>query len=186
MESNTIRHKIIFDPQLHECAAYYMRYVNLVPNDSDVLHYMYGSGEDIKTNMLLLPDDILHYRYREDKWTIKEVLVHMIDTERIFAYRALCFARNDKTPLPGYEENDYAPASEANKRTIQNILDEYKAVRIATIELFKNFSNEQLQRSGIANNTRMSVCALLYAIAGHEAHHMNVIKERYLSTYNIQ
>ena len=103
-----------------------------------------------------------------------------MDTERVSAYRALRIARNDKTPLPGFEQDDYAPFSNANERTIKSILDEYEALRNATLALANSFTQEDLLRVGTANNNAVSVRALIYHIAGHEQHHINIIKERYL------
>jgi len=122
----------------------------------------------------------LNYRYAQNKWTIKEILVHIIDDERIYAYRALCFARNDKTELPGFEQDDYALHSRANERSLENILEEYEAVRNATIALFNGLPEDSLLRMGTANNNKATVRAMAYHIAGHELHHMNIIKEKYL------
>ena len=120
------------------------------------------------------------FRYAENKWTIKEILVHIMDDERIFMYRALRIARNDKTPLPGFEQDDYVPYSRANERSLANIFREYKTVRNATLSLFNSLSKEDLMRVGTANNHHVNVRALAYHIAGHELHHLNIIKERYL------
>ena len=127
-----------------------------------------------------MPPDKLTYRYAENKWTIKEILVHIMDDERIYAYRALRIARNDKTPLPGFEQDDYVPFSKANQRSLASILREYKTVRQATVSLFTSFNMEDLLRIGTANDHPVSVRALAWHIAGHELHHLNIIKERYL------
>lgn len=120
------------------------------------------------------------YRYAEAKWTIKEILVHIVDDERIYAYRALRFARNDRTELPGFEQDDYTRASHANARSLTNIFEEYEAARSATIAMFNGFDDGALLRSGVANGTVMSVRAAAYHIAGHELHHVSIIRERYL------
>ena len=133
-----------------------------------------------KDLVLSLPSEKLSYRYEKGKWTIKEILVHIIDDERIYAYRAMCFARNEKTELPGFEQDDYVRYSGANERAITNILDEYEAVRYSTIALLNGLPDEAFLRSGIANNNRSTVRALANHIAGHELHHVNIIKERYL------
>lgn len=127
-----------------------------------------------------IPKDKLEYRYAEGKWTVKDIIQHIIDTERIFAYRALRVARNDKTALPGFEENDYALTGNANARTLESLLAEYKAVRQATIALFNSFSDEMLKHIGTASNSPISARAIGFIIIGHETHHCNVIKERYL------
>jgi uncharacterized damage-inducible protein DinB len=120
------------------------------------------------------------YKYAEGKWTIKEVLQHIIDTERIFAYRALAFARKDVNTLPSFDENSYAKNSNADKRNWNELTEELMAVRKTTDFLFNSFSEEQLNTVGKASSYEMSVKALGYTIAGHLAHHVNVLKERYL------
>ncbi|WP_276497453.1 DinB family protein [Pontibacter litorisediminis] len=127
-----------------------------------------------------LTEEQLLYRYEPGKWSIKEVLVHMMDAERIFSYRALRFARQDKTELPGFEENQYAKASKADARDINSIVAEYTSLRTATIELFKSFDEEALQQKGVASGLEVSVRALGYIILGHEVHHQKIIRERYL------
>jgi uncharacterized damage-inducible protein DinB len=130
--------------------------------------------------ILSLPEERLAYRYAEGKWTIKEILVHVSDDERIYAYRALRFARGDKTELPGFEQDDYAAHSGANARDIEDILAEFADVRRATVSLFKGLDREALVRVGVADGKVMSVRAAAYHIAGHELRHVNIIKERYL------
>lgn len=125
-------------------------------------------------------DTKLHYRYGENKWTIKEIIQHLIDAERILCYRALRFSRNDSSELPGYDENWFVEFSNANQREITDLLSEFHCVRSATISLFKSFNQEMLERSGIANESEMSVRAAGLIIAGHHWHHLNVIRERYL------
>ncbi len=127
-----------------------------------------------------IPMDKFDYRYAEGKWTIKDIIQHVIDTERIFAYRALRISRNDTTPLPGFEENDYVENTKANERGIQDLLAEFSAVRYATLFLFKSFSEEQLKRMGTASGTAISVRAIGFIIIGHQKHHQNVFQERYL------
>lgn len=127
-----------------------------------------------------IPMDKFDYRYVEGKWTIKDIIQHVIDTERIFAYRALRISRNDTTPLPGFEENDYVENTKANKRGIQDLLAEFSAVRYATLFLFKSFSEEQLKRMGTASGTAISVRAIGFIIIGHQKHHQNIFQERYL------
>ena len=167
-------------PKAGEFPAYAIMYIRLLPEDGLVLKHLYDNFIAIKALILSLPDEKLNYRYAENKWTIKEILVHIIDDERIYAYRALCFARNDKTELPGFEQDDYALYSEANERSIENILEEYKAVRNSTIALFNGLPEKSLLRRGTANNNKATVRALAYHIAGHELHHINIIKEKYL------
>ena len=127
-----------------------------------------------------IPMDKFDYRYADGKWTIKDIIQHIIDAERIFAYRALRISRNDKTPLPGFEENDYVENTNANGRSIQELLTEFSAVRHSNLLLFKSFSEEQLIRIGIASNHPVSVRALGFLMIGHQKHHQRVFQERYL------
>lgn len=127
-----------------------------------------------------IPMDKFDFRYEEGKWTIKEIIQHIIDTERIFAYRALRISRNDKTPLPGFEENDYAANTDANSRGLQGLLSELALVRESTLALFKSFSEEQLKRIGVVSNNEISVRAIGFILIGHQKHHQNIFQERYL------
>lgn len=127
-----------------------------------------------------IPMDKFDYRYAEGKWTIKEIIQHLIDAERVFAYRALRISRNDKTALPGFEENDYVANTYANERHLQSLLTEMSIVRQSTLALFKSFSEEQLKRVGIASNNEISVRAIGFVIVGHQKHHQNIFKEKYL------
>ena len=127
-----------------------------------------------------IPMDKFDYRYAEDKWTIKQIIQHIIDTERIFSYRALRISRNDITALPGFEQNDYVANTEADKRHLQSLLTELSIVRQGTLALFKSFSEEQLKRIGVASNHEISVRAIGFIIIGHQKHHQTVFQERYL------
>jgi len=127
-----------------------------------------------------IPMDKFDYRYAEGKWTIKDIIQHIIDAERIFSYRALRISRNDQTPLPGFEENDYVENTNANARSIQELLTEMAAVRQSTLLLFKSFTVEQLQLMGIASNNPISVRAIGFIIIGHQKHHQRVFAECYL------
>ena len=127
-----------------------------------------------------LAQDKHNYAYAEGKWTPKDVLLHIIDTERVFAYRALRIAREDKTPLAGYEQDDYAITANASKRSLVNIIDEYKAVRQASIALYRSFDSAALEQVGGANGCPISVRAIGYILTGHENHHTQIVKDRYL------
>ncbi len=172
--------KKIEKPQAGEYAPYAIIYIGLLPDDGLVLKYLQDNLHATKNLILSLPAEKPAYRYAAGKWTIKEILVHISDDERIYAYRALRFARNDKTELPGFEQDDYARYSGANARSLDDILEELTTVRNATISLFNSFDNEALTRAGVANGNIMSVRAAAYHLAGHELHHINIIKERYL------
>lgn len=125
-------------------------------------------------------NDALNYRYEKKKWSLKEDLVHIIDDERIYGYRALCFARNDKTRLPGFEQEDYNLNSDTSERTIENIMNEYEALRLSTISLFNGLSDKSLKRIGTANGNQASARALGYHILGHQLHHIKIIENLYL------
>ncbi|MCK6617340.1 MAG: DinB family protein [Cyclobacteriaceae bacterium] len=127
-----------------------------------------------------IPETKGEYRYAPGKWSVKELLCHMLDAERIFAYRALRFARNDQTELPGFDEQAYAPHANAHSRTLSQLADEFKRLRSSTVDLFESFTPDMLVRSGMANNNLISVINLGYVIAGHEVHHRNILIERYL------
>jgi uncharacterized damage-inducible protein DinB len=172
--------KRIEKPGEGEYSPYTIMYIGLLPDDGLVLKYLADNLKATEDFILSLPEEKLTYRYAEGKWTIKELLVHIIDDERIYAYRALRFGRNDKTELPGFEQDDYAIHSGANERDIKEILKEFATVRKATISLFEGFDSEALLRAGIADGKIMSVRAAAYHIAGHELRHINIIKERYL------
>ena len=165
---------------LETVPPFYKNYVKQI-EETDVLQALRLSG--FRTQMLIhsIPTAMADHRYADNKWTIRELLCHMIDAERIFAYRAMRFARNDKTPLPPFEENDYAPQANASGRTLRKIADELAHLRMASVDLFEGFTEEMLWRKGTANNSEMSVIVLGFIIAGHEAHHRKVLSERYLT-----
>ena len=168
-------------PDEHEFQDNEPLFAHLMPDDGLLLDHLAINVQNTKSFILSLPADKLMYRYAKDKWTIKEVVVHMIDMERIYSYRILRFARKDNTILPGFNASDYISNSGANSRGVTDLLEEFEAVRISTIQLLKGLSEEALLRSGILNGYPVTVRALAYHIAGHELHHINVIKERYLS-----
>jgi uncharacterized damage-inducible protein DinB len=166
-------------PDLEAVPLFYKGYVENV-KDMDVMVALNQSSKVALNLFRSIPEDMGEYRYSEGKWSIKELLNHMMDAERIFAYRALRISRNDKTPLPGFEENDYAPLANAHARTIAKLTDEMERVRSTTIDLFLSFTPEMLKREGTASNNRISVLHLGYIIAGHETHHRKIITDRYL------
>jgi hypothetical protein len=167
-------------PDFKTLPDFHKRYVEHVKN-YDVLQALKFSSTETLKLVKSIPEEKGDYKYGPDKWTIKELLCHIMDTERILAYRALRFARNDRTPLHGFEENDYAPQANANNRILQDIAAEMDRLRLTTIDLFKNFTPEMLTRSGLANNLELSVVNLGYIIAGHELHHRAILRERYLA-----
>ncbi len=166
-------------PEAGENAPYYDRYISLVPGN-DVL----AAFDEQRRQMLLLlsgrPESDGDLRYAPDKWTLKEVLGHLNDTERIMTYRALRISRGDKTPIEGYEQDDYVRISPLSRRPLSDLIEDYIAVRRATISLFRNLDDESWTRRGTANKYEITVRALAYLIAGHELHHRKILEEKYL------
>lgn len=169
------------DINSHNFAEYFNHYINLVKDKGDIINVMEKTHQKTNELMDLITEDQGNYAYEKGKWTIKELLVHLIDTERIFCNRALRFARNDKTDLPGYDHDNYVQYSGANERCFADIANEFNLVRSASIALFKSFNENMLNRKGTANSNKLTVLAIGYIISGHEKHHINILEERYLS-----
>jgi uncharacterized damage-inducible protein DinB len=167
-------------PDFTTLPDFYKNYVNHVQN-MDVLEALQASSVQTISLLQKIDEKMGEYRYAPGKWSVKELICHMMDAERIFAYRALRFSRNDATPLHSFEENDYAPQANAHGRTLQQLVTEIKHLRTTSIDLFASFTPEMLQRKGIASNKPISVINLGYIIAGHETHHRIVLTERYLT-----
>jgi len=163
--------------------AFFDRYINLV-EDIDLLEALETYSPEALFSEVDSLEALGDSVYAPGKWTIRDIIHHCIDTERIMSYRALRFARNDQTPLPGFEENDYAQNTLASERTLEDLLDEYEIVRAATLAQFQHFNETMLRRSGKASASIISVGALGYVIVGHAIHHMNVIRERYFPLLN--
>lgn len=166
-------------PNPGEYPPYAIMYINLVPPDGLVMKPLQEHMNSTREFILAFPPEKLAVPWKAGEWTIKEILVHIIDTERIFSYRALRFARNDASGLAGFEQDAYVPYSRANERDIQVILEEYAAVRQATLAFFNSLDEAALARSGQVDGNRVSVSALGWMIAGHEIHHLNSIRENY-------
>lgn len=171
--------KTIAKPQPNEHGAYYSRYIDRVPDDGRVIQHMQDDVEQVMRLVRSLPDAKLGTPHAPGEWTVKDILVHMADAERIFAYRALRIARGDATPLPGFEQDDYVPNASANERAIDDILAEYAAVRAATVAFFISLDEAALVRLGTASDNPLTARAAAYIIAGHELHHLKSIKENY-------
>jgi hypothetical protein len=167
-------------PDFNTLPDFHKRYVEHV-KDYDVLDALKISSKETLDLVRSIAEEKGDHRYAPGKWSIKELLCHMMDTERILAYRALRFARNDKTNLPGFEENDYAPEANAQNRKIKDIIDEMDRLRKTSIDLFVNFTPEMLKRKGLANGLELSVINLGYIISGHESHHRKILREQYLA-----
>jgi hypothetical protein len=166
-------------PQPEEYAPYYDRYISLVPGN-DIL----AALEDQRRETLLLlcgrTEADGDFRYAPDKWSLKEVLGHINDTERIMSYRALRISRGDETPIEGYEQDDYVRNGPFARCPLADLIEDYIAVRRATVSLFRNLEEPAWSRRGVANKNEVTVRALAYTIAGHELHHRRIIEEKYL------
>jgi uncharacterized damage-inducible protein DinB len=171
-------------PARNSYGDYYKNYITLV-NDDDLLLALENSANRSLAFWADITEEQGRLRYAEGKWSIKELLQHIIDTERVFSYRALVFARGETTELPGYDENVYTDNCFADERTFRSLVDELKTVRQATLQLFKSFKSERLDLVGTASNSPLSARAAGFIIIGHEMHHANVVKERYLKPYEL-
>ena len=179
-EPATIPQLQISRPEPGEYAPYYDRYISLVPG-SDILTTL----ESQRRQMLLLlsgrDDSDADFRYAPDKWSAKEVLGHVCDTERIFAYRALRISRGDRTPIEGFEQDDYVRNGPSANCPLAELIEDYIAVRRATLTLLRNLDEQAWLRRGIANNNEVSVRAIAYTMAGHELHHRRILEEKYFA-----
>jgi len=166
-------------PAKSEFLPYYERYIALVP-DGDVISTLTTQMSETQALLHGLPASVATYRYAPEKWSVNEVIGHLIDSERIFAARALRFARNDPAPLPGFEQDDYVRNSTFDAYPLSELASELEIVRQSTIFLFRHIDEQAWTRRGVANNADVSVRALAYIIAGHELHHREVLRSRYL------
>ena len=166
-------------PTPSEYDAYFSRYIDKV-SDVDVLAFLAKQVEGTVTELSRLSDQQARHRYAPGKWSIKEIVGHIADTERIFVYRAVCFARGEKQHLPGFDENDFVAGARFDDRPMKDLLAELTAVREASIRFFSGLNADELTRSGTASGKQYSVRAIAYILAGHERHHLGVIRERYL------
>jgi hypothetical protein len=172
-------------PDLTRVPDYFHQYINQV-KEVDLTEAFRNQGTSFIRFLESIPNDKHDYRYAPGKWSIKEVLQHLIDTERVFCYRALSFARRDATPLPSFDENVFASNSKADKRNWPDLVEEFKAVRRATEMLFDSFDKEQLEASGTASGKSNYVLGIGYIMTGHINHHMRIMNERYLKTSAVQ
>jgi hypothetical protein len=165
---------------LETIPPFYKNYVKQI-DEPDMLQALRISGHRMLELVHSIPDNQADFAYAPGKWTVRELLCHIMDAERIFCYRALRFARNDKTPLSGFEENDYAPQANASGRSLQKIASEMSHLRASTIDLFESLTPEMLTRKGTANKNELTVVAIGFIISGHETHHRKILQERYLA-----
>lgn len=165
-------------PAEGEYAPYYDTYISKVP-DGDVRKYLEHQLREVRSFLAKVPEGRGDFRYAPEKWSIKEVIGHLCDAERIFAYRALRFARNDATELAGFDQDPYVPAGKFGKRTMASMIDEFVQVRDATLALVRSFDEEAGARGGVASKNPITVRALVWIIAGHMAHHVAVLRDKY-------
>ena len=167
-------------PEKSEYDPYYERYISLII-DNDIVPVLAGQLTELQDLFTALPEERGTYAYETAKWTIKEVLSHLIDGERIFAYRVFRIARGDKTPIEGFEQDGYIENSHANERTFAELLDEFNLLRRANVLFFKNLDNDDWVRTGTANDVEISVRAIAFVMAGHIRHHITILRSRYLA-----
>jgi len=175
MISKTIKAR----PAEDEYGPFYGKYINLVPHQ-DLIEALMDQKDTTTRLLKTIPEAQAGKRYGPDKWSIKEVVGHLCDTERIMTYRGLRIARGDQTPLPGFEQDDYVRLAGFDARTLEDLISEYTSVRDATLSWVRSLDGQALQRLGTANNAAVSVLALAYIIAGHERHHLGILRERYI------
>lgn len=159
-------------------ASFYAGYVSLVPED-DVLSVIETQSSETQRLISSLDEQRATHRYAEGKWSVKEVIGHLTDGERVFGYRAMCIARGETSSLPGFDENEYMKYANFDSWRLGDLAESYALVRRSNIVMFRNFDDEAWNRRGVANNTPVTVRALAYVIAGHERHHLKVLRERY-------
>lgn len=166
-------------PAQSEYDPYYEHYISLVSTD-DIVTALEKQAQDTRALLRTVNSQQADFRYSPGKWSVKEVVGHLSDAERILSYRALRISRGDKTPIEGFEQDGYVPNAKFDRRTIGDLLDEFASVRSATVHLFRNWDADAGARSGTANQKQISARALAYTIAGHELHHRRILEEKYL------
>jgi len=168
-------------PEETEYAPHYQSYVERV-SESDIMAVLRGELDDLDVLLGRVPAEKETYAYAEGKWTVREIIGHLIDGERVFGYRALCIARGEKQNLPGFDQNDYMLTAPYGHIELEDLLSELRLVRLSNIAMFRSLDEEAWNRAGTANGNEITVRALAFIMAGHVRHHMNVLKERYLAS----
>lgn len=167
-------------PENNEFAPYYDGYVSLI-EETDIISVLGRQLDEMRELERTIPEDRGNYAYAMGKWSVKELLVHLNDAERIFGYRAYRFAHNDPETLPGFDQDIYVANGRANERTLKNIFDEFELLRRANLMFFQRLTSDEWLRTGIASNAEVSVRAIAFITAGHVRHHLKILQERYLS-----
>jgi hypothetical protein len=166
-------------PEQGDYAPYYENYIKLVEGD-DILKILNDQGKITQDILNSFSEHKGNYRYADGKWTVKEMVGHLLDTERVFTYRALCIARAEKKSLPGFEQDEYVKEGNFNRRELFELNYEFRLLRESNLLLFRSFTSEMLWKRGFASETSVTVLAILFMIAGHEKHHMKVLREKYM------
>jgi uncharacterized damage-inducible protein DinB len=169
-------------PDPSEYPPYFATYLAKVPA-GDLLEILEGQWEELGCLLEELDDDAADFRYAEGKWSVKELMGHLLDAERIFAYRMLCIARGEQAPLPGFDENAYVAHGGFSARPLEALLEEYDLIRGSTLALLRGLDEASFSRKGISNKNPVTVRALAWILAGHEHHHLGILKERYLPSF---
>lgn len=167
-------------PGKTEYDPYYETYVSLVP-EGDIVDILEAQAGEVNELFSSLPEEKGPYAYAEGKWTIKELLGHLIDGERMFMYRTFRISRGDKTPIEGFEQDVYIENARSNARTFAGMLEEFTALRRANVASYRHFSEDDWSRTGTANQVEITPRALVYVAAGHITHHLNILRARYLA-----
>jgi uncharacterized damage-inducible protein DinB len=165
-------------PNPNEYNVYYETYIKEIEGD-DILKILNDQNKQTQEVLNSFSEHKGNYKYADGKWTVKEVVGHLLDTERVFAYRALCIARGEKKSLPGFEQDDYVSGGNFNSRNLTDLNYEFRLLRESNLLLFRSFSDEMLNKKGTANESAITVRAILWIIAGHEKHHIKVLLEKY-------
>jgi hypothetical protein len=167
-------------PGTNEYADYYEKYVSLVP-EGDIAETLARQLDESLATYRSVSEEQARFRYAPDKWTIKQAMGHVCDAERVFSYRATAFARGDRNPLPGFDQDEWIPFADSDQRSWTSLIEELKAIRGSTVALFRSLSDQALARRGTASGKEVSVLALGFIAAGHERHHLTVLKTKYLA-----
>jgi hypothetical protein len=165
-------------PAKGDYSEYYQQYIDLVKDDN-ILKVLTEQNKETQNILNSFPKNRGDFKYAEGKWTVKEIVGHLMDVERVFAYRALSIARGEKKSLPGFDQDEYVKNGLFNQRTLSDLIYEFRLLRECNILLFKGLEKSIWQNRGLANDNEVTVLALMYMIAGHEKHHLNILRERY-------
>jgi len=171
-------------PTPEEYAPYYEGYINQV-SENDIMPLLKSQMDELDVLLDHVEPAQETFRYAEDKWSIREMVGHLIDGERVFGFRAFCIARGEQQNLPGFDQNDYMATAPYNQIELEDLLSELRLIRLGTIAMFRTLDEDSWNRVGTANDNQVSVRAIAFIMAGHVRHHMNMLRERYLSSPNL-